>query len=142
MLRTLAILVLTTTPTLAWDAMSDDFCTLNHNDGDQAVRVTYDASTQTYSISITRSRPWRNGPVFAMRFDGPQSNTISTTRHIISADGAKLTVSDSGFGNVLDGLEFNQTATAVLGDQKVTFALDGAGPAVREFRSCASGLRV
>ncbi len=142
MLRTLAILLLITTPAVAWDAKSDDICTLIHNDADAAVRVTYDISTQSYSISITPKLPWRNRPVFAMRFDGPRSNTISTDRHVFSDDGSTLTVTDSGFGNVLDGLEFNQTATAVLGEQAVTVDLDGAGPAVREFRSCAAGLRV
>lgn len=142
MLRIVAILMLASTPAAAWEANSDGLCTLLHNEGAGSVRVAYDTSTQTYSISITSSRLWRSGPIFAMRFDGPQSNMISTNRHVISDDGMKLTVTDSGFGNVLDGLEFNQTATAVLGEQTLTFGLETAGPAVREFRECASGLRV
>ncbi len=142
MLRVLAIILLTTTKTWAWEFKSDSLCTLAHDDRDAAVRVTYDPSNQIYAISITPVHPWRNGPVFALRFDGQRSNTISTNRHVISEDSATLTVTDSGFGNVLDGLEFNQTATAVLGDQAFTFGLDNAAPSVREFRACASGVRV
>ena len=44
-----------------------------------------------------------------------------------------MTVKDSGFGNVLGGLEFNNTATAILGNEAVTFGLENAGPAVRAF---------
>ena len=40
---------------------------------------------------------------------------------------------------MLNGLEFNDTATALLGDRAVAFALDGAGPAVRAFRACTAG---
>jgi hypothetical protein len=50
-----------------------------------------------------------------------------------------VTVKDSGFGNVLDGLEFNNTATAILGNEAVTFGLENAGPAVRAFRACTAG---
>lgn len=142
MLRFLAIAMLTTTQAWAWEFTSDSICTLDHDDRDAAVRVIYDPSKQIYAISITPARPWRSGPVFGLRFDGQRSNTISTNRHIISDDNATLTVTDSGFGNVLDGLEFNQTATAFLGDQAFTFGLDNAAPAVREFRACASGVRV
>ena len=81
----------------------------------------------------------RYHPIFAIRFDGPRGLTISTDRHVILDDGATLTVTDRGFGNVLNGLEFNDTATALLGDRAVAFALDGAGPAVRAFRACTAG---
>jgi hypothetical protein len=46
---------------------------------------------------------------------------------------------DSGFGNVLDGLEFNNIATATLGNEAVTFGLENADPAVRAFRACTAG---
>jgi hypothetical protein len=65
--------------------------------------------------------------------------TISTQRQVISGDRASVTVKDSGFGNVLDGLEFNNTATAILGNEAVTFGLENAGPAVRAFRACTAG---
>ncbi|MBO6707236.1 MAG: hypothetical protein JJ912_14180, partial [Roseitalea sp.] len=76
----------------------------------------------------------------AMRFDGPIGLTITTDRHIASDEGRSLTVTDSGFGNVLNGLEFNHTATALLGDRAVPVSLDGAAPAVQDFRACAAGL--
>ena len=142
MLRTLAVLLLTIAPTFAWEAKSGRVCHLVHDSKNVSVRVSYDPAIPEYSIAITPERPWMNGPVFSMRFDGPRGNTIVTDRHVISNDGATLTVTDSGFGNVLNGLEFNQTATALLGGRAVNLPLDDAAPAVRVFRACASGLSV
>lgn len=142
MLRALAVLLLTATPALAWEAKSGDVCALAHEAEAGQVRVTYDPTITEYAIAITLDRPWSPGPVFALRFDGPRNLTISTDRHMISGGGASLTVTDRGFGNVLDGLEFNDTATALLGDQAVVFVLDGAGPAVRAFRACAGGASI
>lgn len=51
-------------------------------------------------------------------------------------------MTDRGFGNVLDGLEFNETATALLGDQAVVLSLEGAAPAVQSFRARTRSLRV
>ncbi len=48
-----------------------------------------------------------------------------------------MTVSDAGFGNVLDGLEYNQRAYAFTQDQTAEFSLDGAVKQVRIFRECA-----
>lgn len=62
--------------------------------------------------------------------------TIGTDRHVLSPDGRSLTVTDTGFGNVLDGLAFNTTATALSGAEALPFDLAGAGPAVEAFRSC------
>lgn len=73
---------------------------------------------------------------------GPVSNMISTNRHTLSNDDATLTVTDRGFGNVLDGLEFNETATALLGEQAVVLSLEGAASAVQAFRACTRSLRV
>lgn len=142
MLRALAILLLTTTPALAWQARSGAICELTHEGEAAQVRVTYDPAIPEYAIEITPDRPWAPGPVFSMHFDGPRDLTISTTRHVISGGGATLTVRDSGFGNVLDGLEFNDTAIALLGDQVVAIPLDDAAPAVREFRTCTMGASV
>ena len=50
-----------------------------------------------------------------------------------------MTVKDSGFGDVFDGLEFNDTAIAILGNESVTFGPANAGPAVRAFRACTAG---
>lgn len=140
MMRVLAILLLTTAPALAWEAKSGRICELTYDGANTSVRVTYDPAIPEYSIAVTSQRPWPKGPVFAMRFDGPRGNTIRTDRQVISPDGATVTVTDSGFGNVLNGLEFNITATALLGDRAVTVPLDDAGPAVRDFRACSSGL--
>ena len=140
MLRALAVLLLTSAPALAWEARSGRICELVHDGKTAFVRVTYDPAIPQYSIEITPEHPWMNGPVFAMRFDGPRGNVISTDRHVITGGGETLTVTDSGFGNVLNGLEFNHTATALLGDRAIAVPLEGAGPAVRDFRACASGL--
>lgn len=140
--RTLIILLLLGTPALAWEIKSGSFCELTHKDEIAQVRITYDLAISEYAIAITLNRAWSPEPMFAIRFDGPRSITISTNRHLLSGDRKTLTVRDQGFGNVLNGIEFNDTATAVLGNQAVVLALDGAGPAVRAFRACANGLGV
>jgi hypothetical protein len=144
MLRALSVLllVLFTSPALAWEFRASRVCELLYKDETASVQVVFDPAVPEYRIAITPNRPWTPGPVFSMRFDGPFSNIIATDRHIITPGGGTLTVTDRGFGNVLDGLEFNFTATALLGDQAVQIPLDGAAPEVREFRACASGLGV
>ncbi len=142
MLRALAVFLLTAAPALAWEANSGRVCELNHAGEDAEVRVTYDPAVAEYAIAITPDRPWDPGRIFSIRFDGPRGLTISTDRHVLQGDGATLTVTDRGFGNVLDGIEFNDTATARLGDRSVVFALDDAAPAVRVFRICTTGVRI
>lgn len=142
MLRSLAVLLLTAAPAFAWEAGLGRVCELNHEGDEARVQVTYDPAIGEYAIAITPERPWRPGPVFAIRFEGPRGLTISTDRHVIQDDGATLTVTDRGFGNVLDGIEFNDTATALLGDRAVAIGLDGAAPAVRAFRDCTAGVRI
>ncbi|MBV6656603.1 MAG: hypothetical protein KI785_02425 [Devosiaceae bacterium] len=129
-------------PALAWEAQVGEVCEITHEGDSASVRVTYDLERLEYAIAITLPQAWPEGPVFAIRFDGPQGNVISTNRHVISNAGATLTVTDRGFGNVLNGLEFNTTATALLGDQAAVLALDGAAPAVQAFRACAESLSV
>lgn len=140
MLRALAIFLLTTAPAFAWETRSGQICELVHDGENASVRVTYDPAIPEYAIAITPRSSWSGGPIFAMRFDGPRGNTIATDRHVIIGGGATVTVTDRGFGNVLNGLEFNHTATALLGDQAISVPLDGAGPAVQDFRACALGL--
>lgn len=129
-------------PALAWEAIAGPICELVHDDETASVRLTYDPAIPEYSIAITVERQWPGAPVFAMRFDGPRGNTISTNRHMLSDGGATLTVTDSGFGNVLNGLEFNRTAIAATGDRAVVLSLADAAPAVQAFRACAAGLSV
>lgn len=136
------LLALAPLPALAWEARIGPICELIYDGEPAAVRLTYDPSIPEYSIAITPNQPWPEGPIFAMRFDGPRGNMISTNRHQLSNSGTTVTVIDRGFGNVLNGLEFNDTATALLGDRSVTVPLEGAAPEVQAFRACASGLSV
>ena len=98
--------------------------------------LTYDPTQPLYTITLTRSAPWPDAPVFVMRFDGATGLTISTDRHRLSADGRSLTVEDRGFGNVLSGLAFNRTATAIMGDVSETVSLAGAQEPVSSFAKC------
>lgn len=101
--------------------------------------LTWDPSrAEAYAIALSGADAWPDGAVFSMSFDGPRGLTISTERHVISEGGATLTVTDRGFGNVLDGLEFNDRAIAILDGAQVSFSLAGAAGPVRDFRACTS----
>jgi hypothetical protein len=124
-------------PAHAWQAgVEGRFCTLDHSGAEAEVRLTYDPTLPEYTIAIRLAEPWPEATVFAMRFEGPQANMISTARHVLSADRLTLSVSDRGFGNVLNGLEFNATALAATGDAVVAIDLAGAAPEVAAFRAC------
>lgn len=124
-------------PAQAWQFSAVPVCTLTHDTPDIAVRVTFDpAQPEPYAITLTRPTVWPESDSFGLRFDGPAAMTIGTGRHQLSADGRTLTVTDTGFGNVLDGLAYNGTATALVGDTQVPFDLTGARPEVEAFRAC------
>jgi len=55
---------------------------------------------------------------------------------VISNDGRSLSVSDTGFGNVLDGVQFNALMLATVGDQGITIPLAGAAGPMADFRTC------
>lgn len=132
--------LLVATSVEAWEFSASPVCTLSHDTPGASVTVTWDPRrAEAYAITVTRDVPWTGAPVFAMRFDGPRGNTIVTDRHVTGDGGRTLTVTDRGFGNVLDGLEFNDTATALLGEESVPFSLDGASEPVRAFRACSEG---
>jgi hypothetical protein len=137
-MRAMIALLLLTSPAQAWDFTPAPICTLFEDTPDLAIRVTYDPSQpEPYAISLTRTTdPWPATASFGLRFDGPAALSIGTSRHQLSADGRTLTVSDTGFGNVLDGLALNSTATALAGATQIPFDLAGAGPAVEAFRAC------
>lgn len=138
-MRSLIALLLTTLPAQAWIASNDGpVCTLIHSEAVAGVVLTYDPSGPLYSIAITRDVPWPDAPVFAMRFEGAAGLTITTDRHQTSPDGLTLTVTDRGFGNVLNGLSQNQIAVAQAGDAVVAFDLSGAAPAVAVFETCGA----
>lgn len=130
------IALLLATPAHAWEFTPSPICTLSHTEAGADVQVTYDHSTGLYAIAVTSPDGWPGAPAFSIRFDGARPNTISTRNH--QAIDQTLTVTDSGFGNVLDGLEFNETATAFTQTAAVTVSLAGAAEPVQRFRACAT----
>lgn len=137
MRRAVLPLLILATPAVAWDFTPVPVCTLSHVTGTESLTVTFDPSQpEPYAIAVTRDAPWPDAPEFAIRFDGARGLTISTNRQSLSDEGRTLTVTDRGFGNVLDGLEFNTTATARSGEADVSFPLGGAAEKVRAFRAC------
>ncbi|MGR3503423.1 hypothetical protein [Pseudaestuariivita sp.] len=136
-MRLILLLTILPVPALAWDHTIGPICTLWHDTPEASIRLTHDPSQPLYTLTVTRKRPWLDSPWFAMRFAGGQENVISTNRHALSEDGTSLTVADSGFGNVLNGLEFNTRAYAVTEGEFAAFSLDGAAPHVAAFRDCA-----
>lgn len=137
-MRLIFVLCLAATPLSAWEFTAVPVCTLWHETAEARLTVTWDpARREAYAIDIARrNEVWSQGPVFAMRFDGPAGLTITTNRHFLSEGGATVTVTDHGFGNVLNGLEFNDSATALLDGVAVPFPLDGAAGPVQDFRAC------
>lgn len=126
-------------PAHAWEFRVTEICELFHEMPGASVRLTYDPRIPEYAIRLTRTPAWPAGSVFAIRFDGGRPLTITTDRHVLSDGNATIGVTDRGFGNVLNGLEFNRTATALLADAALAIPLDGAAGPVRDFRACAAG---
>jgi hypothetical protein len=124
-------------PAHAWEFTPGLPCILSHDAPGARIVLTFDPTAPLYTVTVTGEAPWPGAPVFSMRFDGPRGLTISTTRHVLSEDGRALTVTDTGFANVLDGLEFNDSATAFSGGVETRLSLDGAAEPVRLFRACA-----
>ena len=136
-MRVLLALAILTTPAQAWDFTSTPICTILNDTPALQVRVTFDpAQAQPYAITLTRPDPWPATATFGLCFEGPMAMTIGTNRHQLSPDGRTLIVTDTGFGNVLDGLALNRIAAALAGDELVPFDLTGARPAVEAFRAC------
>jgi hypothetical protein len=135
-MRTLLALAILTTPAQAWDFTPTPVCTILNDTPELSIRVTYDpAQPEPYAITLTRPGPWPVTDTFGLRFDGPVAMTIGTGRHQLSNGGRTLTVTDTGFGNVLDGLALNRIATALAGDIAVPVDQAGARPAVEAFRA-------
>ncbi len=128
----LAALICLAAPAGAWQFSPTPICTLDNLEDAPHVRVTYDGAL--YAIHLSNPAGWPDAPVFALRFEGGDANTISTGRHAVEGD--TLTVTDSGFGNVLNGLQFNGRAVALLGETEVPFDLSDAAAAVAAFRTC------
>ncbi len=123
----------------AWDVQVDGpLCILTHSEGDVAVRLTFDPAVPLYTITLTGPDPWPVAGSFGILFSGEAPNTITTDRHVLSPDRQSLSVSDRGFGNVLNGLARNETATGFSGEAALSVSLDGAAPAVEAFRNCGA----
>lgn len=135
-MRLMLALALMSSPVAAWEFTPGSPCRLAHDTDGARIELTYDPAVPLYSVTISRSAPLPDVDVFSMRFDGPAGLMISTDRHVLSSDGTALTVTDSGFGNVLNGLQFNRTATAIVGSTLITFPLQGAADPVAAFRAC------
>ncbi|WP_170606138.1 hypothetical protein [Ruegeria arenilitoris] len=137
-MRFVLSLLIFATPASAWEATVGQICTLSHETDSATIFLTYDPAQPLYSLTITRTTEnWAQAPWFAMRFEGPTPIEIATSRHVLSENATALTVTDKGFGNVLDGLEYNQSAYAFTQNQIIEFPLDGAASQVRIFRECA-----
>ncbi len=134
----LALLALTlATPALAWEFTAAPVCTLNHATPEVTVAITFDPGTPEYAITLTLADGvWPEAAVFAIAFEGGWPITIRTDRHELSDGGRTLTVRDSGFGNLLDGIGRNSRATAMVSGRSVTLPLDGAGGPLEDFRAC------
>lgn len=131
-------LALSAAPAAAWEAgRSGSICTLTHSDPEAGeIRLTHDPAGPLYTITVTRTEPWPDAPVFGIAFGGGAELTITTDRHILSDEGRALTVTDRGFGNVLAGLARNETATIFAGPAALTVSLEGAAPEVAAFAAC------
>lgn len=136
-MRTLILLLLTALPASAWQATLGPVCTLEHETETAQIRLTYDPAQPLYTIAITRKgAAWPTAPAFEMEFLGPAPLRIGTDRQALSDGGRTLTVSDRGFGNVLNGLQFNAQARAISGGVTETIPLAGAAAPVQAFRDC------
>jgi hypothetical protein len=120
----------------AWTFTPGLICRLSHETQDAAIALTYDPSGPLYSLTISRAEPLPKVEPFVMRFNGPAGRVISTNNHSFNTDQTAVTAQDKGFGNVLDGLQFNDTAEAILGTTTLTFPLQGAADPVAQFRAC------
>ena len=124
-------------PAAAWEFTPGAICVLEHEASETSVRLTFDPDEVLYTIAVSLDEPWIESPIFAMRFDGNRPIFIQTDRYALTDEQRTLNVADSGFGNVLDGLQFNARATAILGDQSASVSLEDAAEPVAAFRACA-----
>ena len=120
----------------AWTFTPGLICELEHETPNAKIALTFDPAKPLYSVTISRPNALPQTQFFSMRFIGPAGRMISTDRHSFNDDKTAVTAEDSGFGNVLDGLQFNDIAEAILGDTTIRFPLAGAAGPVAKFRAC------
>lgn len=132
-------LLMLSTPALAWEAGFDGpLCTLEHDQSGAQMRLTYNPAGPLYTITVTSPQAWSDSPYFGIQFQGPSPNIITTDRHSLSESRDALSVSDRGFGNVLNGLSDNEIALAFTPNASIAFDLEGAAPAVAAFEACVT----
>ena len=139
-MRLAILLSLLATPAFAWEFSSSPVCTLSHSTEQADLTVTFNTRADgPYAIEITQGdATWQPAPMFMLGFDGPRRSVITTDRHRLDDAGKTLTVTDTGFGNVRDGIEFNFVALARAGETALGFSLTGAAEPVQRFRLCAA----
>jgi len=135
-MRLILLLALLPASAQAWTFTPGLVCRLSHETQEASIELTYDPSGPLYSLTVSRAEALPNVEPFIIRFIGPAERVISTNSHSFSDDRSSVTAEDRGFGNVLDGLQFNDTAEAVLGSTTLTFPLQGAAEPVAQFRAC------
>jgi len=134
-MKLLPVLALLPLPAFAWDFSPDPVCTLSHVGEDVDLMLTYAPEIPLYTLTLRlKSGAWDTSDTFGMAFRGQRPIDIGTQRQNITGD--TLSVADSGFGNVLDGLQFNDTAFAFTEGQQTRIDLADAAPAVKAFRQC------
>lgn len=122
-----------------WRFEESTICVLTGETSDSIVVLTHDYAEGRYTISMQRpGQTWQPGPTLSIAFEGGRPLTISTDRHALSEAGDVLSVSDRGFGNVLDGMQFNEQMTILTGEHSVVVPLNQAAPEVQDFRDCPS----
>lgn len=137
MIRTATLLAATlAAPAQAWTFTPGLPCVLSHETETTEIKLTYDPTKPLYTITLRRAQSFDPAQVFSMQFQGAMPIGISTDRHQLSGDGRSVTVTDSGFGNVLNGMQFNFAVTATLGTQRIDIPLIGAAEPVAAFRAC------
>jgi hypothetical protein len=122
-------------PAQAWEFTPTPVCTLTDASSPTDLKSTYDG--ELYTLVLSNAEGWPNNPIFSIRF-APLGPYISTSKHQI--EGSTLTVSDTGFGNVLNGLQINQTAQITLGDMVRDIDLKSARAPVGAFKRCEPGV--
>jgi len=124
-------------PALSWEFTADPVCTLSHSLPGAEIVLTYDPARPEYTLRLTRSdTPWPEAPSFALVFEGGYPLQLGTAEHRLTDAGATLVVRDSGFGNVLNGMERNRTAIALTGQTALRIPLDGVTEPLARFRAC------
>ena len=138
--RLICLLALLATSAAAdWQFEETTVCVLTGEATNSVVIVTHDYAEGRYTIAMQQpGETWQPGPTLSIAFEGQRPLTIGTDQHVLSEAGDVLSVSDRGFGNVLDGMQFNEQMTILTGDHSVVVSLDQAAPAVQQFRDCPS----